>query len=288
MEQRNISITLHASTSLTIGDTLHFNTFILPLSGDENSANNVDTFDVPVIASLDPNIKVAEPAGAVSPSYISSGNGWFDYTIHFQNTGTAPAEFIIINDSLSNLLDLATLDITGSSFPVVTELKYPRLLRFSFNNIMLPDSNSNEPASHGFVSYRIKSLTSLTLNDTIRNTALIYFDYNDAVVTNTTKNFIDPILNISINETYTEGNLLVFPNPSQSEIIVHWNIQVNFKDAALIIYDNNGLKINSYKIKQRGTGDLHLSASKLPSGVYMYSLIVDGKLMDFKKMVRTK
>ncbi len=286
MEQRFISITLHASATLSIGDTLHFTAIINPVTGDENAADNSDTFDLPVINSFDPNIKVVLPAGAVSPSYIGSGNGWFDYTIHFQNTGTAPAIFITINDTISNLLDLSTLNITGFSFPVSAELIYPRLLRFSFNNIMLPDSNTNEPASHGFVSYRIKAFSSLSVNDTIYNTALIYFDSNPAVITNTTENFIDPILNIPVYPGTSDDFLSVFPNPALDKIYVTWNISSKFKNAQLILYNNNGLKINSCEID--GERNSKIFGIKLSSGVYTYTLVVDGKVIDSRKMVKAK
>ncbi|PCH66207.1 MAG: hypothetical protein COC01_08660, partial [Bacteroidetes bacterium] len=55
---------------------------------------------------------------------------------------------------------------------------------WTFDNILLPDSNTNEPASHGFVKFKVKQ-NSNNANDTIiSNRASIYFDFNAPVVTN--------------------------------------------------------------------------------------------------------
>src|SRR6185295_15873757 len=69
-------------------------------------------------------------------------------------------------------------------------------LKFTFNNILLPDSNINEPMSHGEVTYRIHTRTGLPDNTIVNNTAFIVFDLNIPVVTNTSLNtmiYIDPL-----------------------------------------------------------------------------------------------
>ena len=54
---------------------------------------------------------------------------------------------------------------------------------------MLPDSNINEPASHGFIEFKIATLFGIVNSgaDTIRNKADIFFDFNIPVRTNTVK-----------------------------------------------------------------------------------------------------
>jgi hypothetical protein len=61
---------------------------------------------------------------------------------------------------------------------------------------MLPDSHINEPASHGWLMYRIKLKDNLALGTQITNTASIYFDYNAPVVTNTTLNTFDLVASV--------------------------------------------------------------------------------------------
>ena len=49
----------------------------------------------------------------------------------------------------------------------------------------MPDSSSNELASHGFIEYDIHVHSDLAPGDSIRNQAAIYFDFNPPIVTNT-------------------------------------------------------------------------------------------------------
>lgn len=112
------------------------------------------------------------------------------YTIRFQNTGTDTAINVVIKDQLSENLDLESFTFLGASDSSELKLAANGELIFTFNKIMLPDSNVNEPESHGFVKYAIKPRSSLFPGNQIKNTAEIYFDYNPAIITNTTINKI--------------------------------------------------------------------------------------------------
>jgi hypothetical protein len=59
------------------------------------------------------------------------------------------------------------------------------IVRFVFENIMLPDSNVNEATSHGFVKFTIHPRSDVPLGTSIPNSAAIYFDFNEPVITNT-------------------------------------------------------------------------------------------------------
>ena len=90
------------------------------------------------------------------------------------------------------------------------------IMRFEFNQIWLPDSTTNEPQSHGHLTYRISELPTNAIMSVIENTAYIYFDWNDAIVTNTTFHqnmWFDGI-------TETSGILGVYPNPALDEIYI--------------------------------------------------------------------
>jgi len=71
------------------------------------------------------------------------------YKIRFQNTGTDTAFNIVVLDTLSDLLDVSTFVPLVSSHPYALEIVDSNVLKYSFENIMLPDSNINEPGSHG-------------------------------------------------------------------------------------------------------------------------------------------
>ena len=67
-----------------------------------------------------------------------------------------------------------------------------------------------------------------------------------------------------------------------------YNIESNVQDARLYVYDLTGRQVKSYEIQDRGQGALTVKAYELDAGTYIYSLIVDNREIDTKKMILTK
>ena len=116
-----------------------------------------------------------------------------------------------ILDTLDGSLDEGTLQLLAFSHTVNAEVA-GNILRFSFPEIQLPDSGSDEPGSHGFVQYRIRLKDNLALGTVIENTAYIYFDYNAPVMTNTVSNDIALPAGTQSSSRLATG-IRVFPNP---------------------------------------------------------------------------
>ncbi|HRI41900.1 MAG TPA: T9SS type A sorting domain-containing protein, partial [Bacteroidia bacterium] len=130
------------------------------------------------------------------------------------------AFFIQVIDTLDAALDPATLILTGSSHPMTFEQSPDGILRFRFDNVLLPDSGTNMEASNGFIRFRIKPYPALPNYTVVRNTAHIFFDFNDGVMTNTVFNtFLDSIL-ISVPELNTNVPLSIYPNPATRSVNV--------------------------------------------------------------------
>jgi hypothetical protein len=55
-----------------------------------------------------------------------------------------------------------------------------------------------------------------------------------------------------------------------------------------MFYDNTGKILKSVELTGTGNGTLHVYASNLSAGLYMYSLVADGITIDTKKMVCAK
>lgn len=145
---------------------------------------------------------------------------YINYIIHFQNVGTAPAFDVVVHDTLSNKLQLATLQSVTSSHPFSAEIT-GNVVKWKFININLPDSNSNEPGSKGFIAFRIKPSGGLFAGDSIMNKAGIYFDYNPAVITapNVLKIVSNPIITGLPRNPEEDKYLRIFPNPLHSDIL---------------------------------------------------------------------
>lgn len=75
------------------------------------------------------------------------------------------------------------------------------------------------------------------------------------------------------------------PNPFNQNTSISYLLPEKFSNAQIIITAENGTVIKSVKITGAGKGSLNIDAATLSSGAYNYSLIIDGKLIDTKKMM---
>lgn len=173
------NIIIQVDTTAQAGQQICFTVSVTPTAGDNNPSNNVLTHCFTVRTSYDPNNKEVSPAGR-----IDSTQGWLTYTVNFQNTGNDTAIHIYIDDTLDTNLDMASFQLLAYSHPNVTQVLPGGVVKFNFPNIYLPDSNVNEPLSHGFVQYKVKVKDGLATGSGIRNKAYIYFDFNPPVETN--------------------------------------------------------------------------------------------------------
>lgn len=210
--------------SLVSKDTMCFNVSLDKVLKEENLYDNLTTLCLPSFTAYDPNNKFSMIHSMGSDGSFADKSYPILYTINFQNTGSAPARDVQILDTLDKLLDISSLSIIGSSHRMSASIDENRLLRFTFPNINLPDSISNEPASHGYISFSIKPIANLELNQTISNKVGIYFDFNEAIFTNRVMNQYK--LKDTSRETTgivlskIEGVMYVYPNPASDFLFV--------------------------------------------------------------------
>jgi len=270
----DFTLMFNTDTSANIGDQVCFDVAVTS-SGTENvlSNNNLNHCFV-VINSYDPNVKEVSPVSNLSYPY----NDWLTYTIHFQNTGNAPAINIKVLDILDTDLDPSTFRLLNSSHMVNTTVTGSNVA-FLFNEINLEDSVSNEPASHGFVQYKIKPMQNLPVGTEINNTANIYFDFNSPITTNTTSNTI-----ISLSGLGQENNMLVniYPNPASEFLMIQTN-QLS-TNAYIQIIDMLGRTIQQISLTEMNQ---MISLEGFANGIYSVK-IVDGSKETVKKVVIRK
>ena len=152
--------------------------------------------------------------------------------IQFQNTGTDTAFNVVLIDTLDPSLNMSSFSILGSSHPYTLEILPMNVLQISFNNILLPDSNVNEMESHGYFSFRIGLMDNLPAGHTISATAVIYFDFNPPIITNTASLTLYDCDNISglLSATMLmcEGDDLLMIANSLVPAGVNWYYDNNF------------------------------------------------------------
>ena len=78
------------------------------------------------------------------------------------------------------------------------------------------------------------------------------------------------------------------PNPFDKTTIISARIPESVQDARLVIYNLQGLELKRYDLNERGKTSVEISGGIFPSGMYLYALIADGRIIDTKKMILTK
>lgn len=171
-----------------IGDTIHATVTVF--ASDDGGLTFHDstlTWWSVIACAYDPNDKLVDPAGFGPYGAIDLGTEELEYTVRFQNTGLDTALNVIIRDALSPDLVWNTMEVIATSHTLTgLQIDAGGTATFSFENIFLPDSNVNEPASHGFIKFRIATQPGLPSGTMIENSVGIYFDFNPPVLTNAT------------------------------------------------------------------------------------------------------
>jgi hypothetical protein len=76
------------------------------------------------------------------------------------------------------------------------------------------------------------------------------------------------------------------PNPFMDKTVISYFIPDNVKQVHILVYDDMGVLIKRFDIRARGEGNIIFYANNTRRGLYSYSIIADGKLIDTKKMIR--
>jgi hypothetical protein len=78
------------------------------------------------------------------------------------------------------------------------------------------------------------------------------------------------------------------PNPFAENTTIKYFIPENVNAAQLLFYNNTGTIFKTIDIFEKGQGSILIYGSNLTSGIYTYTLLADGKVMETKRMVKIK
>lgn len=78
------------------------------------------------------------------------------------------------------------------------------------------------------------------------------------------------------------------PNPFAEQTSISYYLPDNVQRAQILFFEQSGKIIKTVDLTEKGKGQLNVFANDLTSGIYTYSLIVDGQTMETKKMVKAK
>ncbi len=235
------------------------------------------------VGAFDPNDKQGYPLGYADENYIDRGQD-LEYMIRFQNTGTDTAFLVVIKDQLSAFLDIATVRPGASSHPYEYSVSGNGLMSFTFNNIMLPDSNVNEPASNGFVKFKVSQKSNLDLETQIQNEAAIYFDFNAPIITNETLHTIgEDFVIVSIENPLEKSLAQVKVHPNPFTQFVNFDVEgLEIRNGTFKLYDVTGRLL---RLQNFDNNTFTFQKNDLQAGMYFFTIEESGQLISNGKLI---
>jgi len=238
------------------------------------------------IGSYDPNYKTSLPVGLDTFHFITNKTP-IEYIVHFQNTGTDTAFLVIVTDTLSALLNIATLKMGAASHRYTCQIEGEGVLKVYFNSIQLPDSTTNAAASNGFFKFTILPKNTLPDYTVIPNHAAIYFDYNIGVATNevfhTIKENVFNVL-LDIKEEYQQlVSAKSYPNPFTREVTIE--LSDMYPDNSLYqldVVDVSGKAVGSFLFKHT----LQLNTDAWNNQLYLFTISSGNKQIASGKLIK--
>lgn len=78
------------------------------------------------------------------------------------------------------------------------------------------------------------------------------------------------------------------PNPFSAQTTIRVEIPETVRSAQLHICNMTGILLKTIDVPQRGSGNVIISANEFVAGMYLYSLVCDGKIVETKQMLLTE
>jgi Leucine-rich repeat (LRR) protein len=237
--------------AVNINDVLTFNANI-GLTTDVMPNDNLFNFEQIVVGSYDPNDITCLQGNALP---IVEMGTFLHYNIRFENTGTAAAENVVIKSEIDlTQYNIQSLQVMESSHAVNVRVT-GNIVEFIHQGIQL------DAGGHGNILLKLKSNATLSQN-TVINSADIYFDYNFPIVTNDEQTvFAD----LSKNDFNKELIIQIYPNPVQNELTIKAKSLID----SIQLYDAQGRIIFAKSSTQvRDVIDM----SNYGSGIYFITI----------------
>lgn len=255
-----VSFELFIPPTVQGGEELSSVVQITPLNEDVNTRNNIIALKEIVVNSYDPNDKAVVQGSEILEEQVGD---YLDYLVRFQNTGTADALEVVVTDTLSENLDWSSFRILDASHDYRVEITNGNEIAFIFEDINLPPEEVDAPGSNGYIAFEIKTNDNLIIGDSVENTANIYFDFNEPIITNTVVTTVVEPLSI---QKFTNKTIQVIPNPSSNYFKIESEHSLEIKNIELFsLYGQVVLKTTSKDV----------DISSLSTGLYLLKVNTD-------------
>lgn len=267
-ESKEINFTLKVNAPTVIppvnnGDILSYTANIVSADTDETPMDNTFTFNQTVVGSYDPNDKTCLEGNIITPGLIGE---YVHYMIRFENTGTYPAQNVVVKDRIDlSKFDISTLIPISSNHSYVTKISEGNKVEFIFEDINLPFDDAN---NDGYITFKIKTKSTLAVGDTFENDANIYFDYNFPILTNKAISKFQSALRTPDFEF--SNYFTLYPNPASE--VLNINAVQNIAIQSLAVYDVLGQLVLAVPNAKSVSA---IDVSRLKSGNYFIKVKSD-------------
>ncbi len=251
---------------LLLGTSVDYTFSFTQDSTETSLANNTSTFSRIIGGAFDPNLKEVLP----KDFYDIDTDSILDYTIQFQNTGTDTAFTVVVVDSLPMDVDVRTFQMGACSHTYSYTLTGNGILTVTFNNIQLPDSNTNELRSHGLINFRIKPILPLTIGQQITNAADIYFDFNPPV--HTADATVIVVGSSGIAASPRVEKLVVYPVPVKDQLTATVPKEFAVQRAFIVGIDGRTMPT---RFMHSQSDRISVNTQHLAAGAYVLTVVAD-------------
>ncbi|HHB78655.1 MAG TPA: hypothetical protein ENK85_05425 [Saprospiraceae bacterium] len=219
-----------------------------------------------------PNTITGHPKG-YGPNFEITSHTDLTYLIYFKNVTPTTLTRLVIRDSLSENLNIISVQPGASSLPYDFTLSAQNIVMFTFDNVSIP------PDGEGFVKFRVSQMPNNPVNTQISTHAQIIMG-EDTIALNPSLHTIGGdneqlYVMVDVKNPINENvKLDVRPNPFLTEATIEVKEYIPLTDLRLRLYRIDG----SVLVEQSSTtGKFRLSRSSISKGVYVF-VIEDGHI----------
>ena len=213
------------------------------------------------------------------------------YKFLLSNQGADTLDRIVIRDTLSEYLDLSTLQMGASSHPYSFEVYNEGILKITFDDIQLLPDGAVDDSEIVYVEFKISQLADNPAGTEIRNRASIFFENQVPLLSNEIihrveqyPGFVEVV--VDTKSEYIPGvELRVYPNPFSDQVRFTLSGQNNnLGTLRFSVFDLQGRQIDTQNFS--GNQFDYFRHPALRSGVYVFRLeTADNRLVSTGKLL---
>ena len=148
------------------------------------------------------------------------------------------------------------------------------------DNVMLKDKVSQLAANTILMQDQLNQLMASVNNCCAATRSMQITGANDVVIESTKQ------MDVRLNDVTTIVLNQNSPNPFREQTTITYYLPENTGKSQMLFYNAQGSIIKTVDLIQKGNGQINVFADNLTDGIYTYTLVVDNKIIETKKMIK--